>query len=69
MSPPEIDFCSTPNTGHSEAYSGLLLVTQAVHKQFPRPARARARGYRNTATFITMIYLIATPIGNLFDSI
>jgi transposase len=32
-------------------------------------ARARARGYRNTATFITMIYLIAAPIGNLFDSI
>jgi transposase len=32
-------------------------------------ARARARGYRNTATYITMIYLIATPLGNLFDSI
>ena len=32
-------------------------------------ARARARGYRNTATFITMIYLIAAPIGNLYDSI
>ena len=32
-------------------------------------ARARARGYRNTTTFITMIYLIAAPIGNLFDSI
>ncbi len=23
----------------------------------------------NTATFITMIYLIAAPLGNLFDSI
>jgi transposase len=32
-------------------------------------ARARARGYRNTATFMTMIYLIAAPLGNLFDSI
>ena len=32
-------------------------------------ARARARGYRNIATFITMIYLIAAPLGNLFDSI
>ena len=32
-------------------------------------ARARARGYRNTTTFMTMIYLIATPLGNLFDSI
>jgi transposase len=32
-------------------------------------ARARARGYRNTATYITMIYLIAAPLGNLFNSI
>jgi hypothetical protein len=32
-------------------------------------ARARARGYRNTATFITIIYLIAAPLGNLFNSI
>jgi transposase len=31
-------------------------------------ARARARGYRNTATFITMIYLIAAPIQNLLNS-
>jgi len=31
-------------------------------------ARARARGYRNTATFITMIYLIAAPLGGLFKS-
>lgn len=28
-------------------------------------ARARARGYRNTSTFITMIYLIAAPIKEL----
>ena len=28
-------------------------------------ARARARGYRNTMTFITMIYLIAAPIKEL----
>ena len=26
-------------------------------------ARARARGYRNTANFITMIYLIGAPLG------
>ncbi len=32
-------------------------------------ARARARGYRNTTTFMTMIYLVAAPLGNLFDSI
>ncbi|OLN30023.1 Mobile element protein [Desulfovibrio sp. DV] len=29
-------------------------------------ARARARGYRNVANFITMIYLIAAPLGDLF---
>ena len=34
-----------------------------------QPARARARGYQNTATFITMIYLIAALLENLFDSI
>ncbi len=27
-------------------------------------ARARARGYRNTETFITMIYLIAARLGD-----
>jgi transposase len=31
-------------------------------------ARARARGYRNTTTFATMIYLIAAPLGDLFAS-
>ena len=31
-------------------------------------ARARARGYRNTETFITMIYLIAAPLGDIFKS-
>ena len=31
-------------------------------------ARARARGYRNTAAFIAMIHLIAAPLGNLFNS-
>ena len=30
-------------------------------------ARARARGYRNQTTFATMIYLIAAPLGDLFD--
>jgi len=32
-------------------------------------ARARARGYRNVTTFATIIYLIAAPLGNLFESI
>lgn len=31
-------------------------------------ARSRARGYRNTANFITMIYLIAAPLGEVVKS-
>lgn len=31
-------------------------------------ARARARGYRNPQTFIAMIYLIASPVGNIIKS-
>jgi transposase len=31
-------------------------------------AKARARGCRNNETFITMIYLIAAPIGNIVNS-
>jgi len=31
-------------------------------------ARARARGYRNDSTFITMIYLIASPAGSILKS-
>ncbi len=31
-------------------------------------ARARARGYRSITTFATIIYLIATPLGDLFKS-
>lgn len=31
-------------------------------------ARARARGYRNTGTFITMIYMIASPAGSILKS-
>lgn len=31
-------------------------------------ARARARGYRNVQTFITMIYLIAAPIHHILES-
>lgn len=32
-------------------------------------ARARARGYRNTKTFMTMIYMIASPAGSILKSI
>ena len=31
-------------------------------------ARARARGYRNDATFITMIYMIASPAASMLKS-
>ncbi|WP_168014558.1 transposase, partial [Halomonas salinarum] len=30
-------------------------------------ARSRARGYRNEANFIAMIYLIGSPVGRLLD--
>ena len=49
---------STHNNARMEGLNGLFQA-----------ARARARGYRNTATFITMIHLIAAPLGNLFNSI
>ena len=32
-------------------------------------ARARAKGHRNTGTFITMIYLIASPAADILKSI
>jgi len=38
---------------------------EALNSLF-QAARARARGYRNTTTFATIIYLIATPLGDLF---
>lgn len=49
---------STHNNARLEALNGIF-----------KAARARARGYRNVKTFITMIYLIAAPLGNLFKSI
>ncbi len=39
---------------------GLNSLFQAV--------RARTRGYRNTKTFITMIYMIASPAGSILKS-
>jgi transposase len=33
-----------------------------------KAARARARGYRNVQTFISMIYLIAAPLGEIIKS-
>ena len=49
---------STHSNARMEALNGIF-----------KAARARARGYRNVETFITMIYLIAAPLGNLFKSI
>lgn len=48
-------------SGHSNArLEGLNSLFQA--------AKSRARGYRNTNTFINMIYLIGAPINNLVVS-
>ncbi len=49
------------SSSHSNArLEGLNGLFQA--------ARARARGYRSTTTFATMIYLIAAPLEDLFQS-
>ena len=48
---------STYSNARMEALNGIF-----------KAARARARGYRNVATFITIIYLIAAPLGNLINS-
>jgi len=34
-----------------------------------KAARATARGFRNTGIFITIVYLSAAPLGNLFNFI
>lgn len=46
------------NSGHSNAR------LEALNRLF-QAARARARGYRNAATFACVIYLIGAPIGDL----
>lgn len=49
------------NSKHSNArMEGLNSIFQA--------ARARARGYRSVETFITVIYLLAAPLGFVFKS-
>jgi transposase len=48
-------------SSHSNArLEGLNGIFQA--------ARARARGYRNTATFVTIIYLLAAPLPDILKS-
>jgi transposase len=48
---------STHSNARLEGLNGLFQA-----------ARARARGYRNTTTFATMIYLLAAPLGDLLQS-
>jgi len=48
---------STDTNARLEGMNGLVQT-----------ARARARGYRNTDTFITMIYLIGSPAGSILKS-
>jgi len=38
---------------------------EGLNGLFQAATRARARGYRNVYTFITMIYLIAAPIDHM----
>ena len=48
-------------SSHSNArLEGLNGIFQA--------ARSRARGYRDTATFVTIIYLLAAPLPDIFKS-
>jgi transposase len=50
-------WASTYSNARLEALNGIF-----------KAARARARGYRNVNTFISMIYLIAAPLGELCKS-
>jgi transposase len=49
---------STYTNARLEGFNGLFQA-----------ARARARGYRNAETFMTMIYLIGSPAGSILKSI
>ncbi|CCG07408.1 ISDvu5, transposase [Pararhodospirillum photometricum DSM 122] len=50
-------WASTFSNARMEALNGIFQA-----------ARASARGYRNVHTFITMIYLIAAPLGGIIKS-
>src|SRR3546814_12739255 len=50
-------WASTYSNARMEALNGIF-----------KAARARARGYRNTNTFISMIYLIAAQLGDILKS-
>ncbi len=52
IQPPEIEVCSYPNTGHSEAHAGLPLVTQPGHwRDEPQPHPPRLRPARSDRFF------------------
>ncbi|MGO2581405.1 MAG: ISL3 family transposase, partial [Halomonas sp.] len=48
-------------------HSGLTNARLEGMNGLFQAARSRARGYRNEANFIAMIYLIGSPVGRLFD--
>ncbi len=47
--------------------SGLTNARLEGMNSLFQAARSRARGYRNESTFITMIYLIGSPVGSMLD--
>lgn len=51
-------WASSHSNARLEALNGLFQA-----------ARARARGYRNTATFVTIIYLLGAPLPDILKSI
>ena len=51
-------WASSHSNAHLEALNGLFQA-----------ARPRARGYRNTATYVTVIYLLGAPLPDLLKSI
>jgi transposase len=52
--------------GWTSSHSNARL--EALNGTF-KAARARARGYRNTATFVAIIYRLAAPLPDFFKSI
>jgi transposase len=48
-------------------HSGLTNARLEGMNGLFQVARSRVRGYRNEANFITMIYLIGSRVGRLFD--
>ena len=50
-------------------YSTYTNARMAGLNSLFQAARARAKGYRNTGTFILMVYLIASPVADILKSI